>query len=89
MITLSLIMLVIGTVMLVLSRDLVRLLISLELLFASLFISILNILNSPKGYEILVAVIFTSSSELMVLAAVITVFSKMLRTTSLEGKNAD
>lgn len=89
MIALSLVMLVIGTLMLVLSRDLVRLLISLEFLFASLFISILEILNSPEGYEVLVAVIFTSSSELMILTAVITVFSKMLRTTSLEGKNVD
>ncbi len=89
MIAISLILLVIGALMLVLSRDLVRLLISLEFLFASLFTSLLEALNSPQGYEVLVAVIFTSSSELMILAAVITVFSKILRTTSLEGKNAD
>lgn len=89
MIAISLILLVIGALMLVLSRDLVRLLISLEFLFASLFTSLLEVLNSPQGYEVLVAVIFTSSSELMILAAVITVFSKILRTTSLEGKNAD
>lgn len=86
MIAISLILLVIGALMLVLSRDLVRLLISLEFLFASLFTSLLEVLNSPQGYEVLVAVIFTSSSELMILAAVITVFSKILRTTSLEGK---
>jgi len=89
LIAISLILLVIGALMLVLSRDLVRLLISLEFLFASLFTSLLEVLNSPQGYEVLVAVIFTSSSELMILAAVITVFSKILRTTSLEGKNAD
>ncbi|ADB58629.1 hypothetical protein [Archaeoglobus profundus] len=86
---LALVMLIIGSIMLVSSRDLVRLLISLEFLFASLFLSILGIMNSPQGYETLVAVIFTSSSELMILVAVITIFSKMFRTTSLEGDKID
>jgi NADH-quinone oxidoreductase subunit K len=82
-------MLVIGSLMLVSSRDLVRLLISLEFLFASLFLSILGIMNSPQGYETLVAIIFTSSSELMILVAVITIFSRMFKTTSLEGDKVD
>ncbi len=86
---LALVMLVIGSLMLVSSRDLVRLLISLEFLFASLFLSILGIMNSPQGYETLVAIIFTSSSELMILVAVITIFSRMFKTTSLEGDKVD
>ncbi len=85
----ALIMLIIGSLMLVSSRDLVRLLISLEFLFASLFLSLLSVMNHPQGYETLVAVIFTSSSELMILVAVITIFSKMFRTTSLEGDRVD
>ena len=86
---LALVMLVIGSLMLVSSRDLVRLLISLEFLFASLFLSILGIMNSPQGYETLVAIIFTSSSELMILVGVITIFSRMFKTTSLEGDKVD
>ena len=86
---LALVMLVIGSLMLVSSRDLVRLLISFEFLFASLFLSILGIMNSPQGYETLVAIIFTSSSELMILVGVITIFSRMFKTTSLEGDKVD
>jgi len=89
LIVISLMLLIIGALMLVSSRDLVRLLISLEFLFASLFVSILNMMNSPKGYETLVAVLFTSCSELMILVAVITIFSRIFKTTSLEGGRSD
>ncbi len=84
---LALIMLVIGSLMLVLSRNLVRLLIALEFLFSSLFLSVLSVMNSPQGYETLVAILFTSCSELMILVAVITVFSELFGTTEVDGND--
>ncbi len=80
----ALILLVIGLVMLVLSRDLVRLLISIEFMFSSIFLSILYLMSKPMGYELLVTMVFTSCSELTVLVCVIAVFSKMFRTTDVK-----
>jgi NADH-quinone oxidoreductase subunit K len=80
---------VIGLTMMVTSRDLVRLLISLEFMFSALFLSILHLMNNPSGYELLVTMVFASCSELMVLVGVIAVFSKMFRTTALEVKGDD
>jgi NADH-quinone oxidoreductase subunit K len=84
LIALAVVLLVIGLLMLVLSRDLVRLLISLEFMFSAVFLAVLHLMNNPQGYELLVAMVFTSCSELMVLVAVIAVFSKMFRTVEVK-----
>ncbi len=55
------------------SKDLVRLLISLELMFGAVFLSILPLfaISAELAYPIAVLVIFTSSSELLVLITAI------------------
>jgi NADH-quinone oxidoreductase subunit K len=85
LIALAVTLLVIGMLMLVLSRDLVRLLISLEFMFSALFLAMLCLMNNPQGYELLVAIIFASCSELMVLVVIISVFSKMFKTVEVKG----
>jgi len=88
LIGLSLVLLVIGLLMLVSSRDLIRLLISLEFMFSAIFLSVLYTLNA-SGYEVLVTMIFTSCCELMVLVGVVVFFSRKFKTTSLEVKESD
>ncbi|MFQ6071273.1 MAG: NADH-quinone oxidoreductase subunit K [Methanosarcinales archaeon] len=70
------------------SKDLIRLLISLELMFGAVFLvliplfSIENLINSALGIAIII--IFTSSSELLVLIAAITLADKKFKSISID-----
>ncbi len=70
------------------SRDLVRLLISLEMMFGAVFLSLLPVFSIPKfaetAFGVLVLTIFTSSSELLVLIASIVMLNRMARDVSTD-----
>ncbi|MBO8181228.1 MAG: F420H(2):quinone oxidoreductase [Archaeoglobus sp.] len=73
--------LMIAYLMAISSKDLIRLLISLELMFASVFLALLplfsieSLINESLG--IAVITVFTSSSELLVLIATIVKLDKL------------
>ncbi len=60
------------------AKDLVRLLISLELMFAAVFLAILPLftINPATGYTLAIITAFTSSSELLVLVTAIVLLDK-------------
>jgi len=76
----SVIILMVGYLTAISSRDLIRLLISLELMFGAVFLSLIPLFSvAHLGYEslgIAVVTIFTSSSELLVLIATIVSLEK-------------
>ena len=70
------------------SRDLIRLLISLEMMFGAVFLVLIPVFSIPKmantAFGVLVITIFTSSSELLVLIASIVLINRMRRDVSTE-----
>jgi len=70
------------------SRDLIRLLISLEMMFGAVFLALIPVFSIPKmantAFGVLVITIFTSSSELLVLIASIVLLNKATRDVSTE-----
>ncbi len=70
------------------SKDLVRLLISLEMMFGAVFLALIPVFSIPKmantAFGVLVITIFTSSSELLVLIASIVLLSKTTRDVSTD-----
>jgi|Deesub1362A_J573_1020465.scaffolds.fasta_scaffold00089_118 NADH-quinone oxidoreductase subunit K len=85
---LSVTILFIGYLTAISSRDLVRLLISLELMFASVFIALIPLFSIPEmtgeAFGIAVLIVFTSSAELLVLIATIVLVDKQSRSISTE-----
>lgn len=73
--------LMIAYLMAISSRDLIRLLISLELMFASVFLALLPLFSieslMDESLGIAVITVFTSSSELLVLIATIVKLDKI------------
>ena len=84
----SIIVLMIGYYTLVTARDLIRLLISLELMFAAVFLSLLPLFAienlTTEGMAVMVASLFTSSSELLVLISAIILFDRKFRSIAME-----
>ncbi|ADC65848.1 quinone oxidoreductase [Ferroglobus placidus DSM 10642] len=84
----SVIVLMIGYYTLITSRDLIRLLISLELMFAAVFLSLLPLFAidalTAEGMVVMVASLFTSSSELLVLISAIILFDRKFRGVAME-----
>ncbi len=72
---LSFILLIIGYLTAISSKDLVRLLISLELMFGAVFLSLIPLFSnaSDMAFGTILVAIFASSSELLVLIATIIV----------------
>ncbi|RLF07918.1 MAG: F420H(2):quinone oxidoreductase [Thermoprotei archaeon] len=68
------------------SRDLIRLLISLELMFGSVFLAILPMfsMNATAAFAIVVLTIFTSSSELLILITAIVLLDRTKRGVDLD-----
>ncbi len=70
------------------SRDLIRLLISLEMMFGAVFLSLIPVFSIPKftntAFGVLVITIFTSSSELLVLIASVVMLNRMRRDVSAD-----
>jgi len=84
----ALVVLLIAYLTAISSKDLIRLLISLEMMFGAVFLSLLPVFSIPKfaetAFGVLVITIFTSSSELLVLIASIVMLNKMARDVSTE-----
>lgn len=68
------------------SRDAVRLLISLELMFAGVFLAILPLFASipDTAFAILVVAIFTSGAELLILISAIVILDKLTKGIEIE-----
>ena len=68
------------------AKDLVRLLISLELMFAAVFLAILPLftINPPMAYAVAIVTAFTSSTELLVLVTAIILLDRRKRGIELE-----
>ncbi len=86
--TTSVAILLIGYIMAMSSKDLVRLLISLELMFGAVFLALMPLFTLPKlttsAFSIAVLTVFTSGGELMILIAAMVTFSKKFRSTSTD-----
>ncbi len=71
------------------SKDLIRLLISLEMMFGAIFLALIPIFSIPEmtttAFGILVVAIFTSCSELLVLIASIVLLDKATKDVSTDA----
>lgn len=71
------------------SRDLVRLLISLELMFGSVFLVLLPLFSIPEmlgvAFGIAIITIFTSGSELLILIASIIMLDRKARDVTTDS----
>lgn len=79
-------LLLVAYLMAISAKDLVRLLISLELMFSAVFLAILPLFSvSPSmAFAILLVAIFTSSAELLVLITAIVITDKMRKGVEIE-----
>jgi len=88
----SVILLVIGYSVAISARDLIRLIIALELMFSAVLLSILPLFSvkslSLEASGLAVITIFTSSSELLVLISAIILLDKRFRSISIEKISA-
>ncbi len=88
----SVVLLLIGYLTAISSRDLVRLLISLELMFGSVFLALLPLFSieglAAVAFGIAVITIFTSGSELMILIASIIMLDKKTRDVTVDSVTA-
>jgi len=70
------------------SKDLIRLLISLEMMFGAVFLALIPLFSLPAmqstAFAILILTIFVSSSELLILIAAITIFDRRKRSIDAE-----
>lgn len=78
----ALVILLIGYLTAISSKDLIRLLIALELMFGSVFLFLIPLFYfslslSNSAFGIAIITIFTSCSEFIVLIAAITIFDKL------------
>ncbi|MCS7143628.1 MAG: F420H(2):quinone oxidoreductase [Archaeoglobaceae archaeon] len=78
--------LIIAYLMAISSKDLVRLLISLELMFSAVFLAIIPLFSTAPSmaFTILVVAIFTSSAELLVLITAIVITDKIRKGVEIE-----
>jgi NADH-quinone oxidoreductase subunit K len=80
--------LLIAYVMAMSSKELVRLLISLELMFGAVFLALMPLFTIPnlttQAFGIAVLTVFTSGGELMILIAAMVTFSKKFRSISTD-----
>lgn len=85
----SLVLLVIGYMIATSARDVIRLLISLELMFSAVFLSIVPLFTNPamvvEGNTIAILTVFTSAGELLILISAIIFLDRKFRTTSIEA----
>jgi len=80
----SFVLLLIGYLTVISSKDLIRVLISLELMFGGVFLSLIPLFTSlpNPAFGIALISIFTSSSELLVLIAAIIIFDRKNKSLS-------
>lgn len=79
-------LLVIAYLMAISAKDLVRLLISLELMFSAVFLAILPLfsISATMAFAILLVAIFTSSAELLVLITAIVITDRIRKGVEVE-----
>ncbi len=84
----SALILLVGYLMAISSKDLVRLLISLELMFGAVFLALFPLFSIPEitatAFGIAVLAIFTSGGELMILITSLIVLDKQIRSISTD-----
>ncbi len=84
----SIAILLIGYIMAMSSKELIRLLISLELMFGAVFLALMPLFTVPNlttsAFGIAVLTVFTSGGELMILIAAMVTFSKKFRSISTD-----
>lgn len=87
MLILALAILIIAYLTAIFAKDLIRLLISLELMFASVFLAIIPLfsINSSLAYTIAILTIFTSCCELLILITAIILLDRMKKSISVEA----
>lgn len=68
------------------AKDVIRLLISLELMFAAVFLAIVPLfsINPPMAYAVAIITAFTSSTELLVLVTAIILLDRRKRGVEIE-----
>ncbi len=85
----SIILLAIGYLIATSAKDVVRLLISLELMFSAVFLSLLPLFSNPQmvveGDAIAILTVFTSSGELLILIAAVIFLDRKFK--SIDIKN--
>jgi len=85
----SVAILLIGFLTALSSKDLVRLLIALELMFGSVFLALIPLFSiegwAVLGFAIAVATVFTSSGELLVLITSIVILDKKTKTVATDS----
>lgn len=79
-------LLIIAYLMAISARDLVRLLISLELMFSAVFLAIIPLfsISAQMAFAVLVITIFTSSAELLVLITAIVITDRLRKGVEIE-----
>jgi len=79
-------LLIVAYLMAISAKDLIRLLISLELMFSAVFLAILPLfsISATMAFAILLVAIFTSSAELLVLITAIVITDKMRKGVEVE-----
>ncbi|MEM4574948.1 MAG: F420H(2):quinone oxidoreductase [Archaeoglobaceae archaeon] len=79
-------LLIIAYLMAISAKDLVRLLISLELMFSAVFLAIIPLFSiaPAMAFTLLVVTIFTSSAELLVLITAIVITDKFRKGVEIE-----
>ena len=87
----SVVILLIAYVTAISSRDVVRLLISLELMFGSVFLALLPLFSvaPTTAFSLAVITIFTSGSELMILIAAIVILDRKTKDITLDSLGGD
>lgn len=85
-VAIAIVLLVVAYLMAISAKDLVRLLISLELMFSAVFLAILPLfsISATMAFAILLVAIFTSSAELLVLITAIVITDRMRKGVEVE-----
>lgn len=80
-------LLIVAYLMAISAKDLVRLLISLELMFSAVFLAILPLfsISATMAFAVLLVAIFTSSAELLVLITAIVITDKVRKGVEVEN----
>lgn len=84
----SVALLIVGYLIAITARDVIRVLISLELMFSAVFLALVPLYSNPslalEGNVVALVTIFTSAGELLILISAIIFLDKKFRTTSLD-----
>ncbi len=84
----SLGLLALGYLMMISAKDVIRILIALELMFSAVFLSLVPFFTNPslvvEGNAIAILTVFASAGELLILISAIIFLDRKFRTTAIE-----